>query len=113
MGARLNFYDNAVGGKFAKYINPAGTVVSESTLPRATQNLVKIRTSQINGCSYCTDMHTKNAAHEGETSVRLISSRRGGKHRSSPTLSAAATCGHMLGETMTTISQLRWWHRSR
>jgi len=71
MGARLNFYDNPVGGKFAKYINSAGKVVSDSTLPRATQNLVKARASQINGCSYCTDMHTKDAAHEGETSVRL------------------------------------------
>jgi AhpD family alkylhydroperoxidase len=71
MGARLNFYEGTVGGKFAKYINSAGKVVSDSGLPRATQNLVMIRASQINGCSYCTDMHTKDAAHEGETSVRL------------------------------------------
>jgi AhpD family alkylhydroperoxidase len=71
MSARINFYENTIGSKFAKYINSAGKVVSESTLPRATQNLVMIRASQINGCSYCTDMHTKDAAHEGETSVRL------------------------------------------
>jgi len=71
MSARLNFYENAVGGKFAKHIASAGKVVSDSALPRATQNLVMIRASQINGCSYCTDMHTKDAAHEGETSVRL------------------------------------------
>ena len=30
-----------------------------------------IRASQINGCGVCTDMHTKDAAHAGETSVRL------------------------------------------
>src|SRR5208282_2024406 len=42
-----------------------------STLPRATQELVKLRASQINGCAVCTDMHTKDAAHAGETSVRL------------------------------------------
>jgi AhpD family alkylhydroperoxidase len=71
MDARLDLYRNAVGGKFAKYINSAGKVVSDSTLPRTTQNLVMIRASQINGCSYCTDMHTKDAEHEGETSVRL------------------------------------------
>ena len=71
MDARLNFYDDTVGGKFAKYINSAGKVVADSTLPRATQFLVMIRASQINGCSYCTDMHTKDAAYEGETSVRL------------------------------------------
>ena len=32
---------------------------------------MKIRASQINGCAVCTDMHTKDAAHAGETSVRL------------------------------------------
>ena len=30
-----------------------------------------IRASQINGCSVCTDMHTKDAVHAGETSARL------------------------------------------
>jgi AhpD family alkylhydroperoxidase len=46
-------------------------VFSDSTLPAATKELVKIRASQINGCSFCTDMHTKDAAHAGETSTRL------------------------------------------
>jgi AhpD family alkylhydroperoxidase len=32
---------------------------------------VKIRASQINGCGFCTDMHTKDAAQAGEISVRL------------------------------------------
>jgi AhpD family alkylhydroperoxidase len=32
---------------------------------------VKIRASQINGCGFCTDMHTKDAAHAGEPSARL------------------------------------------
>jgi AhpD family alkylhydroperoxidase len=68
--ARLN-NENAVAGKFLKYINSAGKVVTDSALPAATQALVKIRASQINGCSVCTDMHTKDAAHAGETSVRL------------------------------------------
>jgi AhpD family alkylhydroperoxidase len=71
MEARLNPFDNAVAMKFAKYINSAGRVITESTLPAATQELVKIRASQINGCGFCTDMHTKDAAHAGETPVRL------------------------------------------
>jgi AhpD family alkylhydroperoxidase len=70
MDARLT-YDNPVASKFAKYINSAGRVVTESTLPAATQELVKIRASQINGCAACTDMHTKDAAYAGESSVRL------------------------------------------
>lgn len=45
--------------------------MADSTLPAATQELVKIRASQINGCGGCLDMHTKEAALAGETSVRL------------------------------------------
>jgi AhpD family alkylhydroperoxidase len=71
MDARLNFYGNDVAAKFAKYINSAGAVVTNSTLPAATQELVKIRASQINGCSGCTDMHTQDAAHAGESATRL------------------------------------------
>jgi AhpD family alkylhydroperoxidase len=71
MDARFNYYGNTVAAKFAKYINSAGAVVSSSTLPAATQELVKIRASQINGCAFCTDMHTKDAEHAGESSVRL------------------------------------------
>ena len=71
MEARLNVYGSAVAAKFAKSLNSAGRVVTESGLPAATQELVKIRSSQINGCAACTDMHTKDAAHAGESQVRL------------------------------------------
>ena len=33
--------------------------------------LVKIRVSQINGCAYCLDMHTKDARATGETEQRI------------------------------------------
>ena len=33
--------------------------------------LVKVRASQINGCAYCLDMHTKDARAAGETEQRL------------------------------------------
>ncbi|MEV7446418.1 carboxymuconolactone decarboxylase family protein [Streptomyces sp. NPDC091204] len=71
MEARLNFFGNAVAGKFARYINSAGKVISDSTLPHATQELVKLRASQINGCGFCTDMHFKDATHAGEDPIRL------------------------------------------
>ena len=71
MDARFNYQGNTVAAKFAKYINSAGAVVSDSALPAATQELVKIRASQINGCAACTDMHTKDAEHAGESSMRL------------------------------------------
>jgi AhpD family alkylhydroperoxidase len=71
MDARFSYHDSAVATKFAKYINSAGAVVTQSTLPAATQELVKIRASQINGCAACTDMHTKDALHAGESQQRL------------------------------------------
>ncbi|MDX6430936.1 MAG: hypothetical protein QOE54_3302, partial [Streptosporangiaceae bacterium] len=45
-------------------------ITADSTLPTATQDLVMLRASQINGCGFCTDIHAKDAAHAGETSVR-------------------------------------------
>jgi AhpD family alkylhydroperoxidase len=71
MDARLNLFGSPISGALVKHMNAASKVLSESTLPRATQELVKLRASQINGCAFCTDMHTKDAAHAGETSVRL------------------------------------------
>ncbi|MDW6065635.1 carboxymuconolactone decarboxylase family protein [Streptomyces sp. FXJ1.4098] len=71
MESRLNYFGNPLAGKVLKHINSAGKAVSDSTLPAATQELVKIRASQINGCGFCTDMHTKEATLAGETSLRL------------------------------------------
>ncbi|MER6158190.1 carboxymuconolactone decarboxylase family protein [Streptomyces sp. NPDC001868] len=71
MESRLNFFGNPLAGKVLKHINSAGKVVSDSTLPAAVQELVKIRASQINGCGFCTDMHTKEATQAGETQQRL------------------------------------------
>ncbi|MGX7824523.1 carboxymuconolactone decarboxylase family protein [Actinokineospora sp. 24-640] len=71
MDARFNLFANELAMKFGKRFANAGMVVHESPLPKATQELVSLRASQINGCGFCTDMHTKDAAAAGETSVRL------------------------------------------
>lgn len=71
MDARLNLFDSELTMKFVKYINSAGKVIGDSSLPAATQELVKLRASQINGCAFCTDMHSKDAAHAGESQVRV------------------------------------------
>ncbi len=71
MEARINLFENEVVGKFVKRLGAASRPIEESSLPHSTQELVKLRASQINGCGYCTDMHSKDAAHAGETSVRL------------------------------------------
>jgi AhpD family alkylhydroperoxidase len=71
MDARLNLFGNPVGAKILRHIVSAGKAVESSTLPAATQQLVALRASQINGCGFCTDMHTKDAAAAGESPVRL------------------------------------------
>ena len=71
MEARLNMFASPVTGKLVKHLVSADKVINETQLPRDLQELVKIRASQINGCGYCLDMHTKEAAHAGETAQRL------------------------------------------
>jgi AhpD family alkylhydroperoxidase len=71
MEPRLNIFTSPVMGKFTKHIVGASKVLAESTLPELTRHLVEIRASQINGCGFCTDMHTKDAAAAGETQTRL------------------------------------------
>jgi len=45
--------------------------VNNSGLPHSLLELVKMRASQINGCAYCLDMHSKDARAAGETEQRL------------------------------------------
>ena len=46
--------------------------VHESTLEAPLLELVKTRASQLNGCAYCLDMHSKDALAQGESVQRLI-----------------------------------------
>jgi AhpD family alkylhydroperoxidase len=71
MTTRFNLFENEIAAKFAKRFANAGMVVHQSTLPKATQELVSLRASQINGCGWCVDMHTKEAEAAGESAVRL------------------------------------------
>jgi AhpD family alkylhydroperoxidase len=71
MDARFNLFDNEIAVKFSKRFANAALVIEQSPLPRSTRELVSLRASQINGCGWCADMHTKEAAAAGETPVRL------------------------------------------
>ena len=71
MQARLDYFAEPIAAKALKYVMSAGQALKESPLLPATQELVALRISQINGCAACIDMHTKEAAAAGETSVRL------------------------------------------
>ncbi|GLV90173.1 MULTISPECIES: carboxymuconolactone decarboxylase family protein [Streptomyces] len=71
MDARLDYFADPTAGKALKHVMAAGKMIKESSLPAATQELVALRVSQINGCAFCIDMHTKDATAAGETPVRL------------------------------------------
>ena len=71
MDARLDLYSSPLAAKLMRHLYSASKALSESALPLTVQYLVEIRASQINGCGFCTDMHTKEAAHAGETQLRL------------------------------------------
>jgi AhpD family alkylhydroperoxidase len=46
--------------------------VEHSGLEHSLIDLIRLRASQINGCAYCIDMHTKDALARGETDQRLF-----------------------------------------
>ena len=71
MDARFDIMGNALAVRFSKRFAGAALVLVQSSLPKATQELVSLRVSQINGCAPCIDMHTKEAAAAGESAVRL------------------------------------------
>ena len=52
------------------------------------RELVRIRVSQLNGCAYCIDMHTKDARAIGETEQRIYALPPGARHPSTQAASA-------------------------
>jgi AhpD family alkylhydroperoxidase len=71
MEPRFSLTDTEVGAKFAKRFGTASLAVVQSPLPKVTQELVSLRVSQINGCGWCVDVHTKELAAAGEPAVRI------------------------------------------
>jgi AhpD family alkylhydroperoxidase len=68
MSPRLSFqkYPNAL-----KPLFDLASYVRDSGLENNLIELVLLRTSQLNGCAYCIDMHSKDARAAGETEQRL------------------------------------------
>ncbi|WP_282697964.1 carboxymuconolactone decarboxylase family protein [Streptomyces sp. CC208A] len=71
METRIDPMRNEVGAKWARHVISSNTAITDSALPQAVQELVRIRASQINGCGGCLDMRTKDAAAAGESQVRI------------------------------------------
>jgi AhpD family alkylhydroperoxidase len=71
MEPRFDLMANELGAKIGKRMFNVNLVIEQSPLPKATQELVMLRASQINGCGWCVDIHTKEGAAAGETALRL------------------------------------------
>ena len=67
---RFNYYQAAPNAM--KAMMGLERAAAESLLPASLRELVKIRASQINGCAYCIDMHSKDALKRGEDVRRLM-----------------------------------------
>jgi AhpD family alkylhydroperoxidase len=71
METRIDLMASETGARIAKRMYNVNLAIEHSPLPKATQDLVMLRASQINGCGFCVDIHTKEAAAAGETSLRV------------------------------------------
>jgi AhpD family alkylhydroperoxidase len=78
-----------------------GAAAKSGGLPELTRSLVHLRTSQINGCSYCVDMHARTLREAGETDERLAAVAA---WRDAPWFTAAERAALALAEAATRLS---------
>ncbi|HEY5004072.1 MAG TPA: carboxymuconolactone decarboxylase family protein, partial [Ktedonobacteraceae bacterium] len=69
MATRLNYA--TTGSKVYRAMSQLEHAVRNCGLESSLIELVKIRASQMNGCAYCLDMHTKDARVAGESEQRI------------------------------------------
>jgi AhpD family alkylhydroperoxidase len=70
MENRINI--NAVSPQAYKAMYALEGYLAKATISKTLKELIKIRSSQINNCAYCIDMHTKDALKNGETIQRIF-----------------------------------------
>jgi AhpD family alkylhydroperoxidase len=69
MEQRINGFEKGPGAMHAMY--GLELYLAKSPIEQPLLHLIKFRVSQINGCAFCLDMHSKDLRHEGETEQRL------------------------------------------
>jgi AhpD family alkylhydroperoxidase len=100
MAERLN-YAKAFPEGIHAVLNLEKTIRA-SGLESSLLGLVKTRASQMNGCAYCIDMHTKDARAEGETEQRLYALSA---WRETPFFTPRERAALAWTETLTNIQQ--------
>jgi AhpD family alkylhydroperoxidase len=97
---RINYY--AAAPNAMKAMMGLERAIAESLLPLRLRELVKIRASQINGCAYCIDMHSKDALKNGEDVRRLMALPA---WRETPFFDERERAALLWTETLTELSQ--------
>lgn len=69
MKQRINAFEKGQGAVKAMY--GLGAYLAKSSIEQSLLNLIYFRVSQINGCAYCLDMHSKDLRAKGESEQRL------------------------------------------
>ena len=69
MKARLNYMQH--GPKFMQKLMELSQVTTECSLTPTLITLAQTRASQMNGCTFCVDMHVKEGKIQGERELRL------------------------------------------
>ncbi|TDJ76464.1 carboxymuconolactone decarboxylase family protein [Pseudomonas putida] len=98
--ARINYYEAAPDAM--KAMIGLEKAASQSVLPAALRELVRIRASQINGCAYCIDLHTSDAIKAGETPRRLMAITA---WKETPFFDARERAALLWTETLTLVAQ--------
>lgn len=100
MNSRIEYAHASPDGMQALY--QLENYVKQSGLEQGLLDLVKTRVSQINGCAYCLDMHTKDARSRGEVEQRLYALDA---WRETPFFSERERAGLAWAETVTRVAE--------
>lgn len=101
MEPRIDLYAPAHAGA-VKAMLGLESYVRRSGLEASLLHLIQTRASQINGCAYCIDMHTKDARADGETEQRLYALNA---WRETPFFSARERAALEWTESVTLVAQ--------
>jgi AhpD family alkylhydroperoxidase len=100
MTQKINFFND--GKEAMKAMFGVSGYLAKSALEKQLLNLVYFRVSQINGCAFCLDMHSKDLRAEGETEQRLYMMDA---WRESPVYTGRERAAFAYAEALTTLSK--------
>jgi len=84
-----------------KAMQALGAYQKTSSIEPALRHLIEVRASQLNGCAFCLDMHTKDARELGETEQRLYAVAA---WREAPFFTARERAALLWTETLTQLA---------